>query len=146
VTDIIVDTKHLASFGKQLRVESPELEKEFHLELAAAGEIVAVKARQNAQSFPRQYGATTRIARSIRVKRRLTTVKVFAGGDEAPEAAPIEHGGLGGMFRHPLFGDKDHWYPQQAYPFLTPAADSSLPEVEAAVMVAVDSAIARMVL
>ena len=40
-------------------------------------------------------------------------------------AMAFEHGrGSSGTFRHPLFGDKRHWYPQTARPYMTPARDS----------------------
>jgi hypothetical protein len=146
VSEIIVDTRHLAGFATKLRETSLALETKFYQGLAVAGEIVAEEARHNARTFPRQYDQTDRIAKSVHVKRRKSVVKIIAGGTGAPEAAPIEHGGLGGTFRHPVFGHMDRWVPQPAFSFLTTASQEKSEEVEAAVAVAIDVALAQMVL
>ena len=49
------------------------------------------------------------------------SVSVTAGGKRAPEAVVLEHGGVEGTFRHPVFGNRDVWVSQKARPFLAPA-------------------------
>lgn len=143
--DLRVDMSQVKAFGRRLEVEAPQLTAGFQAGLMEAAEITAAKARRNAASFPRKGPGTTRIADSVRVRRRGFRVRVQAGAAGAPEAAPIEHHGRSGSFRHPLFGDREHWYSQPAHPFLTPAAEESLPEVEAAVLGLIDVTLARMV-
>lgn len=139
-----LDLSELKALGKQIVAYAPELKKEFYAGLVAAGEIVASKARSKAAAFPRKGPGTTRIADSIRVRRRLTSVTIQAGGDIAPEAAALEHHGLAGTFRHPV-PNVVPWSTQTAHPFLTPAAEESAEEVEAAVVGLMDVTLARMV-
>lgn len=144
MADIHVDTSQLRAFAARCARESVELEKEFLAGLSAAGEIVAARARRNANAFPGK-NRTTRIADSVRVRHRGTRVRIQAGGDAAPEAAAIENHGNTGSFRHPFFGDRETWYTQPAHPFLTPAAEESVGEVEQAILVLVDVTAARLV-
>lgn len=143
MTSIVCNAKEMRTLAKDLGVVSVESQKQFYAGLMEGGEIVAAVARVNAASFPRKHEATTRIADSIVVLRRLTRVKIRAGGDSAPEAAPLEHHGMSGEFRHPLFGT-DEWVPQPAEPFLTPAAIESEPAVFALVERKVDDAFRRL--
>lgn len=133
-----VDMSDLKRFAAKLKVEAPELVKDFQQGLAAAGEIVAAKARSNA-SF------SSRIPASIKVRRRGSRVKIQAGSSLAPHAAPLENHGRPGTFRHPVFGDREVWVSQPARPFLTPAAEDSVEAVEAAVLSLVDVTVARIV-
>jgi hypothetical protein len=128
--DLKIDASELAAFGIQCKEASKVLERQFNKELIASGEIVARKARQNA-SF------SSRIPASIKTRRRGTRVRVVAGGDKAPHAAPLENHGQTGSFRHPVFGNYDNWVDQPAHPFLTPAAEESMDDVVAAVLKAV---------
>lgn len=45
-----------------------------------------------------------------------------ANGQEAPAAFMSEIAGT----RHPLFGDRKHWYPQPHRPFMTEGSDAAL--------------------
>ncbi len=135
MTDI--DTSELKRFAADCKAAVPGLEKEFYASLAAAGEIVAARARSKAPS--------SRIAGTIHTRRRGVRVRIEAGGDAAPHAAPLENHGVPGSFRHPVFGNYDNWVSQPARPFLTPAAEESVGEVEAAVLRAVDITTARLV-
>lgn len=141
-----VDLSNLRKFGETVERVAPELTPDFLLALEAGGELVAAEARRNARAFPRKGGGTSRIEDSIRVRktgRTRTTVKVQAGGSDAPEAAPLEHHGLGGTFRHPT--PQGEWVSQPARPFLTPAVDAKIEEVVALTEGAVDITIARIV-
>lgn len=127
----------MRALARDLKVASVESEKDFYLGLLEAGEIVAERARENA-SF------SSRIPGSLRVRRRGTTVKILAGGNAAPEAAPLEHHGRAGSFRHPVFGNTEVWVDQPAHPFLTPAAVETEPAVVAVIDKHVDKAFSRL--
>ncbi len=128
---IQIDTSQLASLAKDLRKAAPAVSKSFNAGLKAAGDIVAEEARNRA-SF------SSRIPGSIKVRRAGVKVKVVAGGPGAEDAAPYEHGGKPGTFRHPVFGQQNVWVDQQARPYLGPAAEAKENEVLQAVLDAVD--------
>lgn len=106
-----VDISGLTTLAAVLRRVEPSLAKELQTGVAVAGEVIATKARSNA-SF------STRIPGTIQVRRRALSVKVRAGGPDAPHAPALEHGGQPGTFRHPVFGRRDVWVDQPAHPFL----------------------------
>lgn len=64
---------------------------------------------------------SSRIPQSFRIVGEGDNVVVYAGGEQAPEAAPLENDGKRGYFRHPVFGNDDVWVDQKARPFFTPA-------------------------
>ncbi len=64
---------------------------------------------------------SSRIPGSIHIDSAGNTVIVRAGGSKAPHAAVFEHGGEPGVFHHPTYGHQPY-VPQQARPFLAPAA------------------------
>jgi hypothetical protein len=51
---------------------------------------------------------------SLRIDGRVATISA-----SAPPARPAEL-----RLRHPLFGDRSHWYGPPGHPFLAPAADA----------------------
>src|SRR5689334_4353561 len=124
--DLRVDFSDLKRFAADCKRADPLLAKDFLASLAVAAEPVAAKARRNANAFPGQ-NRTTRIADSVKVRHRGTRVSVQAGGNGAPEAAPIENHGQSGSFRHPT--PTGAWVSQPAHPFLTPAAEESMDDV-----------------
>jgi hypothetical protein len=79
--------------------------------LKEAGDFVAAIARRKA-SF------SSRIPGSIKVRGGRTGVSIVAGSAKAPHAEAFELGK-----RHPLFGNRQHWYPTAHIPFLEDAAD-----------------------
>lgn len=139
MAEFVINASEMRVLAKELRVADKESQLAFYQSLEAAGELVAIKARENASSFRRKGRGTNRIANSVAVTRlRGTSVRIQLGGVSAPEGAPIEHHGLDGTFRHPVFGHKDQpWVTQQAHPSLIPAAH----EMEAAVIATVDAAV-----
>lgn len=134
MTSIAADTKAMRQLAADLKIASEQAQKDFYVGLKAGGEIVATKARANAKSFPRKGPGTNRIADSVRVRRSGVRVKIQGGGDAAPEAAPLEHHGMPGKFRHPVGGNRQVWVDQPARPWLTPAAV----EMEPAVIALID--------
>jgi len=133
MSDLTIDVSQLKKLATDLRRASPQLAKDFLTQLGRAGDVVALAAKEKADF-------STRIPATIKVRRRGTRVRVQAGGETAPHAAAFEHDGYGGSFRHPVFGNYDVWVSQPAHPFLRPALEETLPEVELFVVQAVDDA------
>lgn len=128
-----VDVSGLKKLARVLNRVEPAVAREFRQGMTAAGEVVATAARRNA-------AFSSRIPGTITVKRRGLAMRIQAGGDAAPHAAALEHGGRSGTFRHPLFGNRDHWVEQEAHPFLG-IDESSANAGVALVDAAVDSAL-----
>lgn len=88
----------------------------------AAGPMVAA-VRAN-------YGWSPRIAGAVRAKpsfrARGASVSIEVDAKRAPHARPIEHGGEGGTFRHPVYGNRNNWVDQQARPSFYPAVGRSV--------------------
>jgi hypothetical protein len=85
--------------------------------LARAAEIIADKAKEITTAMP-----SKKIPPTIRSFIRAGIAYVSAGGtggQEAPNAYMFETEGA----RHPLFGNKRHWYDQPFRPFLEEAAE-----------------------
>lgn len=80
-------------------------------DLGAAAEIVAKKARELASSWSSQ----TPPSITVEVSGRVATISA-----DAPPARPAEL-----RLRHPLFGNRKHWYGPPGEPFLAPAADAT---------------------
>lgn len=137
-TEFTVDTSDLRAIAKGLKAVQPALAKEFTAQLAAGGRLVAAKARLRAAWF------SSRIPDTIRVKASGVRVSVAAGGRSAPHAAPFEHQGVAGEFRHPVFGNRDVWVKQQAHPYLGPALEESGAQLEQLVERAVTTTFARL--
>lgn len=129
------DATQLKTLARALRDGEPVLAREFHNALVRSADIVAVLARANAaREGLNDIGPVTPFSTTTKVG-----VRVGAGRKpHSGEAAAFENKGIPGTFRHPVFGNYDVWRPQQARPFLTPAAEAALPQVEEQVNLAVD--------
>jgi hypothetical protein len=68
-------------------------------------------------------------------------VKVIAGGGDVTQAAALENRGKGHP-RHPLFGDREHWYTNNTPAYLAPALDAHREEV----LTIIENAVADAVL
>ena len=79
-------------------------------DLAAAAGIIADAARELAGAW------SAKIPPSITVEVHGNTATISA---DAPNARPAEL-----RLRHPLFGNREHWYGPPGSPFLAPAADA----------------------
>lgn len=96
---------------RDLRKVDPALVNGVRRELRRVAKIVADDARRRA---PRKSGA---LQRSIRPSVSSTGDAAVVAS--APHARITELGG-----RHPLFGNKERWYPQPRRPYLIPARDA----------------------
>ena len=134
-----INTRDFSLFARACRKAAPEVAVELRTSLRAAGELVASDARSRSSW-------SHRIPGSIKVRTSGATVSVIAGGHAAPDAVPYEHRGLDGTFRHPLFGNRELWFNQQARPFLTPALRANIEPAMVMVVEALDKAIATAVI
>jgi hypothetical protein len=130
-----IDMVGLAPFRRALAKASKMAARDLREEMRAAGEIVAKQARDNAGQH------STSIPPTIKTQVRSLTVSVVAGKG-VPLAALYEvgnaQGGTENSFKHPVFGNREAWVTQTGYPFLKPAVDAKMPEVEAGVMKVAD--------
>lgn len=136
-----IDTSELKTLARDLRKLDPAVGRNFTRGVKTVGDIVAGKAKENARSFPRAGDGTDRIEGTIKVQGGFTTLRVVAGGEEAPEAAAIENKGQAGSFRHPVFGDRENWVDQTAHPYLAPAGDDGADASEAALLEVIDASL-----
>ncbi len=117
-----IDTKDLQKLVKDLEKTTPGIKKSVNVAIREGAELVTAEAK-TLSSW------SSRIPGSIRPGGTGARVVVKAGGAKAPHAAAFEHGGMPGTFRHPLWGNRDFWYEEDARPFLHPAAVKTSPAV-----------------
>ncbi len=135
MTYIVINVQELNALSRDLKRVDPALQKEFLNALKKSGNRVAASAKAEIGDH------SSRIPKTIKVRRAGVRVKIIAGGEGAPHAAAFEHQGRGGTFRHPVFGRRDtKWATQAAHPFLTPAANQNFDAFVRDVLTAVDSA------
>jgi hypothetical protein len=132
-TPIVADVAELRALARDLARVAPEAAKGLQKGMASAGQVIAANAKQRASY-------SKRIPGSIKVRVARGNVKVSAGGEAAPNAAPIENRGKG-FIRHPIYltydqahsGDdayKGRWTEKNSHPaFLAPALDATAVEV-----------------
>lgn len=99
-----------------------------------AAEVIAAGARQNASSFSKRIPAATKA-----VGDSATKAHVITSGAQAPNAAPFEY-----AERHPLFGNKKHWYTQPHRPYMERAGRDDLDEAAEAYSEVFDDWAARL--
>lgn len=77
---------------------------------------------------------SSRIPAASRIKvgygKKGAGATVVTSARRAPHARPYEHGGVAGIFRHPVYGNRKNWVPQQARPFFFRAVWEAAPQVE----------------
>lgn len=113
-------------FGSELRSTSPALRFKTRATVRHWAEVFTAESVA-AAAF------SSHIPGSFRIVGMGDNVVVYAGGESAPSAAPIENEGKRGTFRHPVFGNRDVWVSQRARPFFGPAFNrvtAALPERE----------------
>jgi hypothetical protein len=136
-----IDTKDLRQLYVDLKGVEGNLRVELRKGVKAAAEPIASAVR-SAASW------SSRIPGAVRVKpsfgARSTGVTITVDGGRAPEARVLEHGGRGGNFRHPVYGNREVWVSQRAQPFFftTVSSGSAVDSAEKAILAAMD-AIAR---
>lgn len=109
-----------------LRRLGPEIRNQFNREMR---NVLARVARDAAKRAP---------VRSGKLRRGITTTVTQEQASvisKAPHARIVELGG-----RHPLWGNRSHWYPQKARPHMRPAFDAAQPVIDEAAQEAVKRA------
>jgi hypothetical protein len=119
---ITVDTHNMAKLARDLDIAAAGTREMVPVTVRESAELVAVAAR-GLSSW------SSRIPGSIRIAGTGDSAVVVAGGGSAPHAPVFEHGGRPGTFVHPVYGHQP-WVPQQARPFLAPAAEASGPAID----------------
>jgi hypothetical protein len=122
-----VDARDFKNLAKALRQANKKLLVDTQRELRAVGEIVATEARAIAAKD------SQKIPPTVKVRVRGVGVSVVAGGSEETAIAGLfELGNTGskkkseaasrrGVFRHPVFGNRQVWVNQDMHPYLAPA-------------------------
>ena len=116
-----------------------DIRKELRPALRAAAKGVQKDAQANA-SWSSRIPRAIKIGVSMSATRGGVTLRVDSR--IAPHARPYE-GITGRVFRHPLFGNRERWFPQAARPFLQPAVLAGREDVVKAVDEAVDAIATR---
>jgi hypothetical protein len=130
--DVSVDAADFAALlGRTSRL-SPELKKALRKRIRDAGTTAANAAKDEVQKAPLTHGRRPKdrglrkgIARGIKVqiaasqnsKRVGVVIKSSGSGLPAEKKPLVRRWNRVNGFRHPLFGDKDHWYPQKGRPY-----------------------------
>jgi hypothetical protein len=104
-----IEVENLAQVLKAIRKVSPETRRELNKELRALAAKVAADAGSRA---PR--GRTGKLQRSVKpmVQQRAIGIQ-----SSHPAARPFHFG-----IRHPLFGNRNYWFPQPKNTFMFDAA------------------------
>lgn len=105
-----VTEKELQSLFRKLRRTAPETAKEIRRRFRAAAKPALATARAKQSKRSGELRRKTRI---------VTTSGVVAIRSSARHGRVSEFGG-----RHPLFGDREHWYPHVAVPAIRQAVDA----------------------
>lgn len=126
---LAVKTDGFTAFYKAVKASDKQLAASLRKQLQTVGNTVRDRAKGNASW-------SARIPSSIKTSVTQKGVSVKAGGAKAPHAAAFEHGGKPGMFRHPVFGNREMWVNQPARPYLAPAMNAD--EAAAGVLNAID--------
>ena len=143
MADFSISAAELKDFARQARNCAPIVNARLSRGVRAAGELVAKAASRKADF-------SKRIPASIKVTTRGPVAKITAGGEKAPNAAPIENEGKG-FVRHPIFprsGDRSEWTWTEKNshgPFLHPALDENADAAAELIAGAADEAFLRVI-
>jgi hypothetical protein len=126
---ILIDTKQFSALTRGIRASGPAGRAAVRGAFRDSAAIVKAEAWRRA-SFSR------RIPASLKARAAGNSFKVSAGGEAAPDAAPIENKGRG-FVRHPIFvpldklpGPPGSWTEKNSHPaFLSPAFEATEEEV-----------------
>lgn len=119
-------------FISDLRRLEPDTRKELLKELGGVARDIAADAKARAPS------KSGKLRGAIRVRQRRGSPAVVVLASEAPHARVVHFG-----LRHPLFGDRDNWYPNPSVRFLGDAVDTQRPKVVESIDTALNRALDR---
>lgn len=118
-----VDRAQLQILIRDLGAIPPDLHRTLKPAVLEAGRPILAKMRSNASWSSRIPGAI-----SMRASGTSAGVQFRVSAARAPHARPYE-GLSGAVFRAPLYGDREHWYPHNARPFFYRAAAEGADQV-----------------
>lgn len=130
-------TAELRKFIAEFEKLPGDIRREIRPRLRRTGESAVADVRLRA-SWSTRIPAATKLRTSL--AQRTAGIAIEVDRHKAPHARPYEHGGRPGTFRHPLFGNRKHWYVQPARPFLVPGARPHFERVDREIFDAVDEA------
>lgn len=112
-----IDTRDLDKLQAAFKAAPRSVRREYRNELKAAGRIVADDARKRIAPY------SPPTAESMKVGTRGVNKVVVSAGKGRRIATLLEVGDRRhrNPWRHPLFGDRKHWYDQETHPYLAPA-------------------------
>ena len=118
---------------RSLKQVAPEIQKQLRKEMRGIAGNVAASAKSHASW-------SSRIPGAIGITVTTTSIGVKANRRKAPHARSYEGILGGGSFRHPLWGNREHWFTEQTRPFLAPAVQENKREFFQAAGAAVEDA------
>lgn len=135
-------TQDLRDLIKDLGKLPPDLRKELRMRLKATAQEPLAAVRASTATWSTRIPKATKI--SIKFGVRTAGVTLRVSRKQAPHARPINHGDTDGVFRHPIFGDRQGpWVTQAAHPFFARAAQPWLNKTDEAVGEVIDLVGAR---
>jgi hypothetical protein len=117
----------------------PAVRRELRPALRRAAQPALESIRSNASWSSRIPGAvklSTSFGRQPGVMIRVDSTK-------APLARPIEHDGRPGTFRHPVYGNREVWRPQQARPFFYRGVEATADQIRDEIGAVIDDVAQR---
>jgi hypothetical protein len=115
---VSVDRSQLQILIRDLGAIPPTVQRTLRPAMLKAGRPILQQMRSNASWSTRIPAAITMTASS-----GAPGVKFRVNAAKAPHARPYE--GLSGLvFRHPVYGNRENWVPQDARPFFYRAVDA----------------------
>lgn len=141
---IVIDTKQFSALTRGIRASGPAGKAAVRGAMRESAEIVKAEAARRA-SF------SSRIPGSLKARATATNFKVSAGGEAAPDAAPIENKGRGHV-RHPTFSPRSGvaervgWTDKNSRPaFLSPALEAHTEEIAELIADQLTEAVAKAI-
>jgi hypothetical protein len=154
--DVSVDARDFASLlGRTSRL-SPELKKALRRRVREAGLVAAGAAKEEVLKEPLTHGRRPQerglrrgIARGIKVqlaasqnaKRVGVVIKSSGSPLSAAQKPLVRRWNKPSGWRHPLFGNTEHWYPQKGRPYWGSVMSRQKAELERRVRQALDEAL-----
>jgi hypothetical protein len=99
------------------------------------GQDVLREATANAAAFSRRIPGS--LSLQIRLAGARPGIVIRASLAVAPHARAFE-GLVEDVWKHPLFGDRDWWFAQQARPYMQPAVLAAIPRAQAELTAAIN--------
>jgi len=141
---IVIDTRQFAALARGIRASGPAGKAAVRGAMRESAQIVKAEAEKRS-SFSR------RIPLSLKARAAGNNFKVSAGGEAAPNAAPIENKGRG-FVRHPTYSprpgvpERVGWTDKNSHPaFLSPALEAHTEEIAELIADRLTEAVAKAI-